>query len=129
MKVKVFHVRRAPEAQGDWEGIHSGKFFILPAYPQHLKFAKVIEKGYVILPNKTKDWQETCWHFLNWSCWRDEKPVWVKSPLEYCNSDVILKRDDDDNYYAARHVGFVAFPTLKEAIESFYYEDLWEEEE
>ena len=75
------------------------------------------ERGYVLVEN-SEGWEEEVWNLLNWSCWTDKKPEDVHSPLEYCNSDVILQIDDTNEYKRAEIVGWTDYTSLESAIDA-----------
>ena len=75
------------------------------------------ERGYVLVEN-TDGWEEEVWNLLNWSCWTDKKPEDVHSPLEYCNSDVILQIDGTNEYKRAESVGWTDYTSLESAIDA-----------
>ena len=84
--------------------------------------AKCVDKGYVLINKLNTGWEEDVWHLLNWSCWNTDdngnaiKPESVKSPLDHCNSDVILNIDGTNIYKYAKGFGFGETTSLKEAI-------------
>lgn len=86
------------------------------------KNAKCINKGYVLIDNLDNYWDETVWHFLNWSCWNIDdngnaiKPESVQSPLDHCNSDVILNIDGTNIYKYTKSFGFGEADSLRDAI-------------
>ena len=95
--------------------------------------AKCVNKGYVLL-NSLEDhyWEDRVWHLLNWSCWNyDEsgnaiKPKSVQSPLDHCNSDVILNIEGTNIYKYAKGLGFGETTSLREAIRKITLEcDFW----
>ena len=75
------------------------------------------ERGYVLVEN-SEGWEEEVWNLLNWSCWTDKKPKDVHSPLEYCNSDVILQTDGTNEYKRAESVGWTDYTSLESAIDA-----------
>jgi hypothetical protein len=83
---------------------------------------KCVDKGYVFLDNLDNHWEETIWHLLNWGCWNIDddgnaiKPESVQSPLDHCNSDVILNIDGTNIYKYAKSFGFGEATSLEEAI-------------
>ena len=83
--------------------------------------AKYVNKGYVLLDNLDNHWEETVWHLLNWSCWNTDdegntiKPESVQSPLDHCNSDVILNIDGTNTYKYAKSFGFGEADSLRDA--------------
>ncbi len=96
------------------------------------KNAKCVDKGYVLLDSLDDQWEETVWHLLNWGCWNTDdngnaiKPESVKSPLDHCNSDVILNIEGTNIYKYALSVGFGEADSLKRAIEKITNEcDFW----
>lgn len=97
--------------------------------------AKCVNKGYVLLDSLDNHWEETVWHLLNWGCWNinDDgnaiKPESVQSPLDHCNSDVILNIDGTNIYKYAKSFGFGEVDSLKDAIKEITLEcvecDFW----
>lgn len=94
--------------------------------------AKCVNKGYVLLDNLENHWEETVWHLLNWSCWNTDdegnaiKPESVQSPLDHCNSDVILNIDGTNTYKYAKSFGFGEADSLEGAIKKITNEcDFW----
>lgn len=79
--------------------------------------AKYREMGFVEIPENIEGWEEKVWDLLNWSCWTDVKPTNVKSPLDHCNSDVILQIDGSCTYRYAKFVGWGEASSLIEALE------------
>jgi len=83
--------------------------------------AKCVNKGYVLLDSLDDNWDESVWHFLNWSCWNTDdkgnaiKPESVQSSLDHCNSDIILNIDGTNTYKYAKSSGFGEATSLKEA--------------
>ena len=61
--------------------------------------------GYVLLESED-DWAEKTWDLLNWSCWTETKPENVHSPLNHCNSDIIVNVDGTDIYMYAKSFGW-----------------------
>jgi hypothetical protein len=97
------------------------------------KNAKCVDKGYVLLNSLDDLWEETVWNLLNWSCWNTDdngnaiKPESVKSPLDHCNSDIILNIEGTNIYKYAKNSGFGVADSLKGAIEKITNEccDFW----
>jgi hypothetical protein len=89
--------------------------------------AECREMGYVMVEDDDKNWKETVWHLLNWSCWTDEKPENVFSPLTFCNSDIILKKENSSRYYSAAHCGWYVSTNLNASINNVKYghHNLW----
>lgn len=76
------------------------------------------EMGYVEI-DPTDQWEESVWELLNWSCWsREGKPENVHSPLDHCNSDIILQIDGTSIYRGAMFLGWRAYSSLEEAVAS-----------
>jgi len=90
------------------------------------------ERGYVLVEDK-EGWEEDVWNLLNWSCWNYDdhgnaiKPEVVHSPLDHCNSDIILQIDGTDEYRAAQFCGFESFRSLETAVKNLKspHHDLW----
>lgn len=67
-------------------------------------------------------WEEEVWNLLNWSCWNYDKkghavkPENVHSPLDHCNSDVILQIEGTQKYMYAKFAGFGYRSTLASAV-------------
>ncbi len=80
------------------------------------------EMGYVTIPDDSEGWEEKVWNLLNWSCWNynDEgtavKPDEVHSPLDHCNSDIILQIENSNIYKYAKFIGFGESSSLKNAV-------------
>lgn len=78
--------------------------------------------GYVVVPDYMELWEEQVWNLLNWSCWNYDdkgnvsKPREVHSPLSYCNSDIILKAENSNEYKYAKFVGFGETTSFEEAV-------------
>jgi len=97
------------------------------------KNAKCVNKGYVLLDSLDDYWDETVWHLLNWGCWNYDKekehyikPESVQSPLDHCNSDIILNIDGTNVYKYAMSVGFGEESSLEKAIKKITNEcDFW----
>lgn len=79
--------------------------------------AECRDVGYVMVEDNDKNWQETVWDLLNWSCWTDEKPSCVHSPLDHCNSDIILRKENSKTYYIAKSFGWGNATSLNSAID------------
>ena len=85
--------------------------------------AKCVDKGYVEIENTDDLWEEDVWNLLNWSCWNyDEsgnaiKPESVHSPLDHCNSDIIISIDGTSIYKYAKSVGWGEANSLDSAFE------------
>lgn len=77
--------------------------------------------GFVILENKEDLWEETVWNLLNWSCWNFDKnnepikPDNVISPLDHCNSDIIINIEGSNEYKYAKHCGWGKANSLEDA--------------
>lgn len=69
-----------------------------------------------IEPRQVHRWKDDVWDLLNWSCWTDEKPANVHSPLTHCNSDIILQRKGCKSFWAAKPFGWKECKSLDEAI-------------
>ena len=86
-------------------------------------------KGYILLPEDLKDWEwkEYVWEQLNWGCWADKKPDNVFSPLDHCNSDIIIHEEGTSEYYRAASVDWVTYYSLEGAIQDLLKntEELW----
>lgn len=84
--------------------------------------AECRDMGSVELDKKKDLWEEEVWHLLNWSCWNyDEegnsiKPDNVNSPLDHCNSDIIINIDGTSEYKFAKSFGWGKARSLGEAI-------------
>lgn len=78
--------------------------------------AECKEMGYVMVEDDDKYWRDTVWHLLNWSCWTRQKPENVFSPLTFCNSDIILKKENSSRYYSAAHCGWESSTNLNTSI-------------
>lgn len=83
--------------------------------------AECREMGYVTVEDDDKSWRDTVWHLLNWSCWTDEKPNCVHSPLDHCNSDIIIKKEKSSRYYSAAHCGWESSTNLAGSINNIKY--------
>ena len=83
---------------------------------------KYIDQGYVMIENTDDLWEEDVWHLLNWSCWNYDdsgnaiKPESVHSPLDHCNSDIIINIDGTNIYKYAKDVGFGDATSLDDAF-------------
>lgn len=79
--------------------------------------AQCQSKGYVLLEDKDRenDWEELVWHLLNWSCWTEVKPESIHSPLDHCNTDVILQIEGEKEYSIPKFMGFEKCSSLDEA--------------
>lgn len=89
------------------------------------KNAQCRNMGYVEIPNDMEDWEEEVWILLNWSCWTNKKPKNVHSPLDHCNSDIILQIDGSCKYRYAKFVSFGDAHTLADAIQEVKHQNLW----
>ena len=97
--------------------------------------AKCVEKGYVEIENTDDLWEEGVWNLLNWSCWNyDEsgnavKPESVHSPLDHCNSDIIINIDGTNTYKYSKHYGWGETKSLddaiKEMVDDYCYCEFW----
>lgn len=67
-------------------------------------------------PRHVNHWKDDVWDLLNWSCWTDEKPAGVHSPLTHCNSDIILQREGCKSFWAAKPFGWKKCESLDVAI-------------
>ena len=81
------------------------------------------EMGYVLVPNDAKDWDDDVWHLLNWACWnydeeldRAVKPEEVHSPLDHCNSDIILQIEGKSVFRCCLSFGWDTAYSLEDAI-------------
>ena len=80
------------------------------------------EMGYVTIPDDSEEWEEKVWDLLNWSCWnfndegRAVKPDEVHSPLDHCNSDIILQIENSNTYKYAKFMGFGEAFSLENAV-------------
>ena len=93
--------------------------------------------GYVLLDDD-EDWAEETWNLLNWSCWNyDEngdyaiKPESVFSPLDHCNSDIIVQIDGTDVFMCADFAVWTMKHSLADAVQSMKngYNEFWPFEE
>lgn len=80
-----------------------------------------VEAGYVII-DETEDWEEECWHYLNWSMWSDDEkgipiqPENVHSPVCICNHDIVLSIEGSNIYRYAKPVGWGTANSLQDAL-------------
>jgi hypothetical protein len=89
--------------------------------------AQCCNMGYVEVP-ETEDWEEKVWNLLNWSCWTSDKPENVHSPLDHCNSDVILQSEGSTRYMCAKSIGWEIHLSLDSAVYSLQHDNrhhLW----
>lgn len=77
--------------------------------------AQCRDMGFVVLDEKKDLWEEDVWNLLNWSCWTEDKPDNVKSPLTHCNSDIIINIEGTNNYLYAKSVGWGEANSLEDA--------------
>lgn len=75
------------------------------------------ERGYVVIDD-LKNWEETVWDLLNWSCWTNKKPDNVFSSLDHCNSDIVIQIEGSHEYKRAESMGWSHYATLEAAIEA-----------
>lgn len=83
--------------------------------------------GYVEVP-EMEHWEDEVWHLLNWSCWTSDKPEGVHSPLDHCNSDVILQPEGSTRYMCAKSAGWRICNSLDSAVYSLQHNNshyLW----
>lgn len=80
--------------------------------------------GYVEIP-EMENWEEEVWNLLNWSCWTFDKPESVHSPLDHCNSDIVIQIEGTDVYKAAMFIGWKPCNSLNTAVDSVKKNELW----
>lgn len=83
--------------------------------------------GYVEIP-ETDDWEDEVWNLLNWSCWTSYKPETVHSPLDHCNSDIILQSEGSTEYMCAKFIGWEVCQSLDSAVYNLQHDksrNLW----
>lgn len=81
--------------------------------------------GYVEIRDTEDGWEEDVWNLLNWSCWTGAKPENVHSPLDHCNSDVILQIEGKRLYRSAQFVGWKSSDSLEKAVDKVRDNTLW----
>lgn len=85
------------------------------------------EMGFVFV-EESSYWTEEVWNLLNWGCWSENgKPHAVHSPLDHCNSDIIIQIDGTKEYICALFVGWETKNSLSDAIAYMKHEgwDFW----